>query len=117
MLGSKRYAVFVYILTNKNHTVLYTGVTRDLVRRVYEHKNHADPNSFTAKYKVHKLVYFEETSDVKAAIEREKQIKGWPRHRKVALIFEKTLSGSTFTTIFLVDRSYREIATAPWASQ
>ncbi len=79
---------YVYILTNKNHTVLYTGVTRDLVRRVYEHKNHADPNSFTAKYKVNKLVYFEETNDVKAAIEREKQIKSWPRNRKIALIFE-----------------------------
>ena len=77
---------YVYILTNKNHTVLYTGVTRDLIRRVYEHKNHADPNSFTAKYKVHKLVYFEETSDVKSAIEREKQIKSWKREQKVALI-------------------------------
>ena len=65
---------YVYILTNKNHTVLYTGITRDLLRRVYEHKNHLDPNSFTAKYKVNKLVYFEETNDVKAAIEREKQI-------------------------------------------
>ena len=79
---------YVYILTNKNHTVLYTGVTRDLIRRVYEHKNHADPNSFTAKYKVHKLVYFEETSDVKAAIEREKQIKSWSRDRKTDLIFQ-----------------------------
>ena len=77
---------YVYILTNKNHTVLYTGVTRDLIRRVYEHKNHADPNSFTAKYKVHKLVYFEETSDVKSAIEREKQIKSWKREQKVELI-------------------------------
>ena len=80
---------YVYILTNKNHTVLYTGVTRDLVRRVYEHKNEVDPKSFTAKYKIHKLVYFEETSDVKAAIEREKQIKSWPRSRKIALIFQK----------------------------
>ena len=79
---------YVYILTNKNHTVLYTGVTRDLIRRVYEHKNHADPNSFTAKYKVTKLVYYEETSDVTAAIEREKQIKSWPRHRKIGLIFD-----------------------------
>ena len=82
------YAIHVYILTNKNHTVFYTGVTRDLIRRVYEHKNHADPNSFTAKYKVHKLLYFEETSDVKAAIEREKQIKSWSRNRKTDLIFQ-----------------------------
>ena len=79
---------YVYILTNKNHTVLYTGVTSDLIRRVYEHKNHLDKDSFTAKYKVDKLVYFEETSDVKSAIEREKQIKSWPRHRKIGLIFE-----------------------------
>ena len=79
---------YVYILTNKNHTVLYTGVTRDLIRRIYEHKNNADPNGFTAKYKVHKLVYFEETSDVKAAIEREKQIKSWSRDRKTDLIFQ-----------------------------
>ena len=80
---------YVYILTNKNHTVLYTGVTNDLIRRVYEHKNHLDLNSFTAKYKVMKLVYFEETSDVTAAIEREKQIKSWSRNRKTYLIFEK----------------------------
>ena len=79
---------YVYILTNKNHNVLYTGVTRDLIRRVYAHKNHLDPHSFTAKYKVTKLVYYEETSDVTAAIEREKQIKSWPRHRKIGLIFE-----------------------------
>ena len=79
---------YVYILTNKNHTVLYTGVTSDLIRRVYEHKNNADPNSFTAKYKVHKLVYFEETSDVKSVIEREKQIKSWKRENKISLIME-----------------------------
>ena len=78
---------YVYILTNKNHTVLYTGVTGDLVRRVYEYKNHLDPKSFTAKYKVHKLVYFEETTDVKAALEREKQIKSWKREKKVDLIY------------------------------
>ena len=77
---------YVYILTNKNNTVLYTGVTNDLVRRIYEHKNHADPNSFTAKYKVEKLIYFEETTDVQSAIEREKQIKSWKRIQKIMLI-------------------------------
>ena len=77
---------YVYILTNKRNTVLYTGVTNDLIRRVYEHINNAEPNSFTAKYKVHKLVYFEETNDIKAAIEREKQIKSWKRQQKIALI-------------------------------
>ena len=80
---------YVYILTNKHNTVLYTGVTRDLVRRVYEHKHHLDKDSFTAKYKVDKLVYFEETSDINAAIEREKQMKSWSRDRKTDLIFQK----------------------------
>ena len=80
---------YVYILSNKYCNVLYTGVTSDLPRRVYEHKNHLDPDSFTSKYNVTRLVYFEETSDVKAAIEREKQIKSWNRNRKTALIMEK----------------------------
>ena len=79
---------YVYILTNKYGTVLYTGVTKDLVRRVYEHKNHIDKDSFTAKYNITKLVYFEQTTDVKSAIEREKQIKSWSRDRKTSLIFE-----------------------------
>ena len=79
---------YVYIMTNKYGTVLYTGVTKDLVRRVYEHKNHMNKDSFTAKYNVTKLVYFEQTTDVKSAIEREKQIKSWSRDRKTSLIFE-----------------------------
>ena len=79
---------YVYILTNKYGTVLYTGVTKDLVKRVYEHKNHMDKDSFTAKYNVTKLVYYEQTTDVKSAIEREKQIKSWSRDRKTSLIFE-----------------------------
>ena len=79
---------YVYILTNKYGTVLYTGVTRDLVKRVYEHKNHLDKDSFTAKYNVTKLVYFEQTTDAKSAIEREKQIKSWSHNRKTSLIFE-----------------------------
>ena len=76
----------MYILTNKFCTVLYTGVTNDLVRRVYEHKNHLDKDSFTSRYNVTRLVYFEETTDIKSAIEREKQIKGWNRERKNSLI-------------------------------
>ena len=79
---------YVYILTNRNNTVLYTGVTNDLIRRVYEHKNKIDHRSFTSKYKVNKLVYFENTNDVKAALEREKQIKSWTRDRKTDLIFK-----------------------------
>ena len=80
---------YVYILTNKNKNVLYTGMTNDLIRRVYEHKQHFDKNSFTSKYNVTNLVYFEETNGVKAAIEREKQIKSWSRMKKFFLIKEK----------------------------
>ena len=77
---------YVYILANVTNVTIYTGVTNDLVRRVYEHKAHADPKSFTAKYDVNKLVYFEQTSDVRAALEREKQIKSWKRAKKNALV-------------------------------
>ena len=80
---------YVYILTNKNKNVLYVGVTNDLIRRIYEHKHHLDKESFTSKYNVTNLVYFEETSDVKAAISREKQIKSWSRIKKFLLIKEK----------------------------
>ena len=77
---------YVYILANKSNSVIYTGVTRDLIRRVYEHRHHLDPNSFTAKYTVTRLVYYEATTDVRSAIEREKQIKGWNRARKNKLV-------------------------------
>ena len=80
---------YVYILANNTNTVLYTGVTKDLIRRVYEHRQEVDPKSFTAQYHVHRLVYFEETCDVRAAIEREKQIKGWSRARKNKLVEKK----------------------------
>ena len=79
---------YVYILSNQNNNVLSTGVTSNLIRRVYEHKCHLDKDSFTAKYNVTKLVYFEETTDVEVAIAREKQIKSWKRARKVDLIME-----------------------------
>ncbi len=75
---------YVYILTNRSKT-LYTGVTNDLLRRVHEHKQKLIPG-FTQKYNINRLVYYEETSDVTEAIAREKQIKGWVRAKKIALI-------------------------------
>jgi putative endonuclease len=75
---------YIYIMTNQSDT-LYTGVTNDLTKRVYQHKNKLLPG-FTTKYNITRLVYFEETNDVQAALAREKQIKGWLRKKKVALI-------------------------------
>ena len=77
---------YVYILTNKNNTVLYTGVTDNLVRRVYEHKNKLADNSFTNRYNIDKLVYFETTNYIESAIAREKQLKSGSRQRKIELI-------------------------------
>jgi putative endonuclease len=71
-------------MTNTSRT-LYTGVTNDLVRRVYEHKNKIIPG-FTSRYNILELVYFEETSDVQVALAREKEIKGWRRAKKTSLI-------------------------------
>lgn len=76
---------FVYILTNTYNTVLYTGVTNDLMRRVSKHKR-GTGSKFTSRYRIHKLVYFEIAESVESAIGREKQIKGWSRSKKVALI-------------------------------
>jgi putative endonuclease len=76
---------YVYILTNKHHTVLYTGVTNDLQRRMYEHKS-GQGGGFASRYDVKKLVYYEACEDVQAAIAREKQIKGGSRQKKVDLI-------------------------------
>ncbi len=80
---NKQY--YIYIMTNKTNRVLYTGVTNDLKRRVYEHKNKL-VEGFTKKYNVGKLVYYEICDDIEGAIAREKQIKGWLRRKKVALI-------------------------------
>ncbi len=76
---------YVYIMTNQYNNVMYIGVTNDLRRRVYEHKNGL-LDGFTKKYNVHKLVYYEETSDVRTAITREKQLKGLLRRKKDALV-------------------------------
>jgi putative endonuclease len=76
---------FVYIITNKNNNVLYTGITNNLIRRIYEHKEKIF-KGFSAKYNLNKLVYFECTNDVKEDINREKQIKGGSRKKKLDLI-------------------------------
>ncbi len=76
---------FVYILSNWDDSVLYIGVTGNLPRRLYEHRNNL-VDGFTKKYNVHKLVYFEETNDVYSAISREKQLKKWGRSKKAKLI-------------------------------
>ena len=76
---------YVYIMTNKNNTVLYTGVTNDLIRRVYEHKNKL-VDGFTKKYNIIKLVYYEIFDEINLAIEYEKKIKGGPRRKKIELI-------------------------------
>jgi len=75
---------YVYIMANRSHT-LYSGMTNDLERRVYEHKTKAI-DGFTAKYNITRLVYYEPYADVRDAIAGEKQIKGWTRDKKVALI-------------------------------
>jgi putative endonuclease len=76
---------YVYILASHKCGTLYIGITNDLVRRVYEHKNGLT-KGFTSLYKVDKLVYFEDTTDVYGAIEREKQLKKWRREWKIQLI-------------------------------
>jgi len=76
---------YIYILTNIRKTIFYIGITNNLERRVHEHKNSND-QSFTRKYNIHFLVYFEEFTDINKAIEREKQLKGWTRMKKEKLI-------------------------------
>ncbi len=75
---------YVYIMTNASQT-LYTGVTNNLERRVYEHKHKLVPG-FTSRYQINRLIYYEVCGDIRAAIAREKEIKGWSRAKKIALI-------------------------------
>ena len=82
---NKQY--YVYILTNYNETTFYIGVTNDIQRRVYEHKNKLI-YGFSSKYNLTKLVYFEITEDIEVAIKREKQLKNWHRDWKINLIKE-----------------------------
>ncbi|OZH51564.1 hypothetical protein AFK68_30105 [Hydrocoleum sp. CS-953] len=76
---------YIYIMTNKRNTVLYTGVTNDLIRRIYEHKSKI-VEGFTKRYNVNKLVYYEMYEDISQAIAREKQIKAGSRQKKINLI-------------------------------
>ncbi len=79
---------YIYIMTNKSNRVLYTGVTGNLVRRVFEHKNKLR-HGFTRKYNVNKLVYYEIFSEIEEALIREKQIKGGSRQKKIILVESK----------------------------
>ena len=83
----KDYNFYIYIMTSNSGT-LYIGVTNNLTKRIYEHKNNL-VEGFTKKYGCHKLIYFEQTSDIESAISREKQIKRWNRRKKEALIKTK----------------------------
>ena len=76
---------FIYILASKRNGTLYIGVTNDLIRRIYEHKNDFI-EGFTKKYQVHRLVYYEQTESIETAINREKQLKKWRREWKINLI-------------------------------
>lgn len=79
---------YIYILTNKTNSVMYVGITNDLYRRLKEHKSETI-EGFTKEYHIHKLVYFEECPTINEAIAREKQIKGWRRSKKNALVESK----------------------------
>ena len=78
MKGNKEYRYYVYVMANKRNGTLYIGVTSDLIRRVYDHQNDL-LDGFTRKYRIHRLVYYEETNDIQEAIAREKQLKRWKR--------------------------------------
>ncbi len=78
---------YIYITTNPQKTVLYTGVTNDLIRRLVEHwKSRGSRQSFAGKYYCYNLIYYEHFGDIRQAIEREKEIKGWRRQKKIGLI-------------------------------
>jgi putative endonuclease len=102
------------MMTNRHRSSLYTGVTSDLEGRTYKHRTRALP-AFTSRYGVDRLVYFEETNHVLAAIAREKQIKGWTRAKKIALIEStnpewRDLSGGWFDTAPRLDQAWQSQA-------
>lgn len=80
---------WVYVMSNKSRSSLYIGVTSDLKKRIWEHRHHIHEDSFTAKYNICELLYFEESSEIEDSIAREKQLKGWTRKKKLDLIRKK----------------------------
>ena len=102
---------YVYIMASLSG-VLYVGVTNDLARRVGEHKR-CQPRGFTSRYRVNRLAYFEELSDIRAAIVREKELKGWTRARKVTLIEERNPAWEDLSmtgTLFFSNRTERRVS-------
>ena len=83
-MTSRSHNYYVYIITNRSGT-LYAGVTNDLERRIYERKHRLTPG-FTSRYNIDRLVYYEHFTDIRSAIRREKEIKGWRRTKKLALV-------------------------------
>jgi len=97
---------YVYMMASKRNGTIYTGVTSNILKRVYEHKNNIF-KGFTAKYSVHQLVYFENHNDIRFAIEREKKIKGWSRKKKLSLIESKNPKWSDLSEEWFLDSSLR----------
>ena len=91
-------SAYVYIMTNKNRTTLYIGVTNDLCRRVYEHKHHLIKGSFTDKYNSENCIYYEEFPQFAMAIKREKELKKWNRQKKIELINKKNPAWNILVT-------------------
>ena len=91
---------YVYILASKRRGTLYIGVTNDLIRRMYEHKNGLI-EGFTKKYKVHNLVYYRQCEDIESVIQREKQLKAWHREWKIRLIEETNPTWKDLSTTLL----------------
>ncbi len=106
-------AFYVYMMTNRSRVVLYTGITNSLMRRVWQHQN-GEIEGFTKTYKVNRLVYYERFNDPRDAIAREKEIKGWRRAKKNALVeSDESRLGGFITSAFSAYASHSERSEAP----
>jgi putative endonuclease len=101
---NKEKQYYVYILTNVTNKVLYIGITNDLVRRIYEHKNKMVVG-FSSKYNLTKLVFYETTKDINAALDREKQLKNWHREWKTNLINQFNPKWNDLSRDFFIDNN------------